>query len=331
MGEIVLVMTVRNERDLLRHNVTYHHFIGVDRCYVYDDGSTDDTVATVSDLPFVVVRHSSDAANVPIPPTMTEVSDDFKRQAPWRQLLNLSQVVAEARATGVDWVVALDADELVAVDLTRPTPGGLKALLMAQPKSVEGVVFRPLEAMQRRVAYEDVMAQETLFKRTDTKHMRQTFDPFNRTTHEVRSVYGHRSGKMAIRPALQPAPITNHRFMKPDGERLKSRELGHLLHYYSHDFDAFVRKFRLIKDYPDQHIHGQKVVLQKRLWRDVVNRAGMDETQLRDYYERWVMFSDEDIAAMQRRSRLPWKNDEHVVEVTTVRETLRLLGETSAV
>ena len=58
LPRIALVTTVKNERDLLRLNLQYHHFLGVEQFYVFTDKPTDDTVETISELSYVWVGES---------------------------------------------------------------------------------------------------------------------------------------------------------------------------------------------------------------------------------------------------------------------------------
>jgi Glycosyl transferase family 2 len=318
-------MTVRNERGVLRTNLLYHQFLGVERCYIYDDGSTDDTAESVGDLPFVVPRSSSDSAGVHLPDWLAHASEETRASSPFRQMRNVIQAKAEAAADGFDWTVGIDADELICIDRRRAERGALARALAGQPRLFQGVVFPTLEVLQRRLAYADAMADETWFKRPYKRLQRDTFDPFSNTVRQVRAIYGHFRGKMAVRSGIESYPRSNHRFVKPDGSRLRARNLGNLLHYYSPDANSFVEKFRRIRDHPDHHAYGREVVLQKRLWRDVVNRAGLNDDQLRDYYARWVMFDEHQVADLSRR-RLPWLR-RGLVEVTSVQDALRQIAD----
>lgn len=318
---IALVMTVRDEVEFLRQNLRYHQFLGVETAYVYDDGSTDGTAGSVGDLSFARVAPTVSPDALP-PDDRTDASaDEPERYVTSRQNMNTIDAMRRARADGMTWLLAIDADELVTVSQDATAPGALAAAFDAVPDAVEQVVLRPLEIVQRRVQFDDVMAQETLFKRADVGLEHQTFDPFNGTTHMVRGVYGHTAGKAAARLSADLRPATVHRFRRRDGSRAKSTDLGWLLHYYCHTVEAFVRKFRLFRDHPDVHLRGHEVQLQKRLWRDVVNRSGMSEEELRDYFERWVQFSDEEIAGLRHRRRfglLP--QAPAIVEVTAARD-----------
>jgi hypothetical protein len=150
----------------------------------------------------------------------------------------------------------------------------------------------------------------------------ETFDPFTQRTHSVRGMYGHTAGKSAIRLSADLRPETVHRFRRSDGSRPTSTDVGWLLHYFCYSFEAFVRKFHFYRDHPDRHLHGHEVQLHKRLWRDVVNRSGMSEEELRDYYQRWVTFDDDEIARLRRRRWLGIvPRPPALVEVTSARRT----------
>jgi len=327
MATIALVMTVRDERDMLRSNLLYHHYTGVDVCYIYDDGSTDGTMESIADLPFVVARTSADSRDTAVPQSLAGVSPEMHDHFAYRQLMNVVHASESARQAGAEWLVGVDADELVVADLTSSAEGALLRLLRSQPKSIDGVIFRPLEVLQRRLHYSNVMVEETLFKRWDSGSTRKTFDPFQNVSHEVPIIYGHRVGKMAIRTDRSLTPKDNHRFITPNGEKPSTVEQGSLLHFYSHDVGAFVRKFRVMKDHPDRHVQGNPVVVQKRLWRDVVNRSGFSDAELEDYYSRSVMFSAAEVDKLSHRGRMPWSGPPAVVEVTVVRDALAALAD----
>ena len=307
---------------MLRSNLLYHHYLGVEKCFVYDDGSTDGTQETLADLDFVVLRPSVG---------LTELDSSSERWAGQydthvgaRQRVNIEHAVETASGQGFEWLLAFDADEFIVVDRTTPVAGALRVALNALPADIEGAVFKPLEVLQRRVEYTDVLVEETLFKRTDAKESRKTYDPFAGKEVAVPIAYGHQAGKMGVRLGANPKPKSTHRFVHADGSPLRTRTVGDLLHFYSHDSRAFIEKFRLIKDHPNRHVQGTEVALQKRLWRDVVNRAGLDAAQLRDYFAKWVMFSDGEVDRLSRRRGLPFLPSQPVlVEVTSVREALR--------
>jgi len=313
---------------MLRSNLLYHRFMGVERCYVFDDGSTDETLDSVADLNFVIARPAVSASEVPPIAGTAELLPRYDSHFAARQLLNIAFTVPVAREAGFDWLVAIDADEFVIVDRRRALPDGLPQLLQAQPRARETVTFRPLEVVQRRVSYDDVLADETLFKRTGTRARRATWDPFSQRQVRVPISYGHRAGKQAVRLDIDCTPYTSHRFTRPDGAPLRTAVVGELAHYYTHDADAFIRKFRLMSDHPDRHARGGAVDIQKRLWRDVVNRGGLSDSELKAYFERWLMFNQAEVERMSKRSRWPGL-EPALVEVTSIRDALSQVRSTT--
>jgi hypothetical protein len=329
---VALVMTVRDEEELVRANLLYHRYLGVELAFVYDDGSTDGTVQSIADLPFVRLQPTVSPSDVARDDDAGLSAEALQRHVTARQNLNAIHAMGRARTAGAEWLLSIDADELACLDLARSEPDQLARALAGVPPTTEAVVLRPLEIVQRRLTYDDVLTDETLFKRSDVRLERETYDPFAGRRRTVPAVYGHSAGKSAVRLSVEARPSTVHRFVRRDGSRLKTDDLGYLLHYYCHSFDAFLRKFRAFRDHPDQHLRGQEVPLQKRLWRDVVNRAGLDQDELRDYYRRWVMFDPDEIARLRNRRAfgvLPLSSA--LVEVTAVRSALAQIGESAAV
>ena len=324
---IGLVITVRNERSMLRSNLLYHRFLGVEHMWVFDDGSDDGTSETIADLSNVERRDTVNPDDFNSRPELADVVRRFHAHVTARQALNTVQAMEEARAAGCDWLLAIDADELVALDLDEAVPGSLPLMFEQVPGPIEAVRFRTLEVVQRRLAYGDVLVEETLFKRPDRRATRETYDPFARKTSRIPVLYGHSEGKMAVRLSVDAIPYTPHRFVRRTGGRLRASALGFLLHYYCHDFEAFVSKFQLMRDHPDRHLRGTRVALQKRLWRDVVNRSGMDEGELEEYYRRWVMFDEPTIDRLSRTSRILGRaRPSPLVEVRSAQQAIESLG-----
>ena len=69
--------------------------------------------------------------------------------------------------------------------------------------------------------YDNVMAEETLFKTTFNKATRETFNPFTTTKTKIPVVYGHADGKIAVgwRP---PTTDVHPSYRISDGSRLET-------------------------------------------------------------------------------------------------------------
>jgi Glycosyl transferase family 2 len=325
---IALVMTVRDEVDLLRTNLGYHRFLGVDLMYVYDDGSSDGTPESIGDLDSAEVLSSVDPRKFSGRSELAMMAAAAPTLLTARQTLNTVDAMERARAAGAEWLISIDADELVATHLINEEPGQLAIALGKVPAQTESVIFPTLEMVQRRAAYDHVMAQETLFKRADARRLsRDVWDPFLGKVRRLPLVYGHLVGKSALRLRVDAVPYSVHRFRHVSGRRLSEAVVGHLLHYYCVDENAFIRKFRLMRDEPDVFLHGEQVPAQKRLWRDVVNRSGLSDDELREYFCRWVMFDERQLKELTHRRLGPLPRASAVVEAPAVQRVLEAMAE----
>jgi len=324
---VALAVTVRNEQDLLRPNLLHHHHLGVEQAFVYLDRSTDGTRASVEALGFVRLAASVGAARYAGCEALAHALPHVDTHVTARQILDIWDAMAQARAAGLAWLLVVDADELVTPALDEAGPGALRALLAAVPAEVECVRFPTLEALQRGEDYANVFAEATLFKRDPGRFRRRVKDPLRGRLVTARGFYGHTVGKSALRLSVDAVPRTPHRFAARDGSALRAATAGHLLHYYCCSFDAFLAKFRRFSDHPDTHLWQVPVEPLKRLWRDVVNHPGFTEADLRAYYRAWVAFDER---AVRRLRRPTWlgivPRPPAVVEVTAPRRVFAALA-----
>jgi hypothetical protein len=297
---IALVMTVRDEAALLRPNLLYHHYMGVDLAFVYFDGSTDGSLASIASLPFVHAGVSVGAERFAARADLGHAVPYADTHVTARQVLDISDALERARAAGCAWLLAIDADELVAPHLADARPGALRALLESVPAGTQCVQFPTLEVLQGETEYDNVFAEATLFKRDAARLRRRVKDPLRDRVVGAPGFYGHRSGKSALRLSADAVSKTPHAFAGRDDSVLPTLTAGHLLHYYCYSFQAFLTKFRRFHDHPDRDLWGRPVAPLKRLWRDVVNHPGFTEADLRAYYRAWVMFAERDIARLRR-------------------------------
>ncbi len=121
--KLVMAMKVRDEADVIEHNLRYHRAQGVDEFIVTDNGSTDGTAE--------VLRSYSDVGLLRV---IEEPSADFRTDAHgWvTRMARLAATEMEA-----DWVVHVDADEF-----WWPVGGSLKEVLTEVPERF-GVVLAP--------------------------------------------------------------------------------------------------------------------------------------------------------------------------------------------
>lgn len=119
-----MAMKVRDEDDVLEHNLRYHRAQGVDHFIVTDNGSSDGT-------PEILRRHEAEG----ILRVIEEPSADAFRDQAHGWVTRMARLAATE--LGADWVVHADADEFWA-----PVGGSLKEVLERVPAEY-GVVLAP--------------------------------------------------------------------------------------------------------------------------------------------------------------------------------------------
>ncbi|HEX2435452.1 MAG TPA: glycosyltransferase family 2 protein [Solirubrobacterales bacterium] len=122
--KLVMAMKVRDEDDVLEHNLRYHRAHGVDHFVVTDNGSTDGT-------PEILRRFESDGVLTLIEEPATE---DFRDEAHW-WVTRMARIAATD--LDADWVVHADADEF-----WSPVSGTLKEAFDGIPAEY-GVMLAP--------------------------------------------------------------------------------------------------------------------------------------------------------------------------------------------
>ncbi len=294
-----LVLTVKNEERLLRHNLLYHHFIGIDRVFVYFDNTTDKSRESIADLEYVTA-----AASVPVKKyAHLDYLNKFTSQAQEhhtaRQCLNTYDALQQCQKEGINWLISIDADELVTPELKQPCH--LVDFFKEIPSQVDVVYFQVKEMLQNQFSSTNVFAEATLFKaqprfkRRLDKVFKRVYNPLNKTSRKYNFWYGHAMGKAAIRVNAAVVPKSVHSYKYKDGSKVKSLNKGYLLHYHSYDFNDFIKKFRNFEHHPATFLSGNAVEDLKLLWRDVVNHPGFSQKELEEYYRNNVMFSEEEI------------------------------------
>lgn len=321
--ELAIVITIKNERDLIRNNIFYHHKMGVGHFFVYLDGTEDDSAETIKDLEYVFINETVKPYLFAGQPELELLVKNHSEQVTARQNLNTIHALHEARTMGVDWLIALDADELLCVDLEKGYAGQLISFFDSIPSQTETVRFTTLEVVSRQINYQNVFLEETLFKRPGMKINHSIYDPFRKRKHIIQGFYGHRQGKSAVRTKIDCIPKTPHKFTDPLGNPLATEWRGYLLHYYCYDFNDFIKKFKNFQNRPDTYLLGNPLVFQKRLWRDLVNHPEVSTGELESYFFQWIMSHPSEIKKLSRKHFLgvfPLKPK--IIKVKSVKELL---------
>lgn len=327
--KIAIVLTVKNEERILRNNLLYHKAIGVDKAFVYFDNTSDKGKESIADLDFVSNSNSVNADNY----THLEYLDKFTSQAiehhTARQCLNTFDAHQQCKAEGIDWLISLDADELICTDFQNPS--NLKSFFNEIPSEVEVVYFKTLEAVQHKMQYQNVFAEETLFKANRNAYFKTFYNPFAQSKQRFSWWYGQTLGKGAIRPDRNLIPHNVHRFRNLNGSKPTALKKDAILHYHVYDAEDFIKKFKNFSDRPNTFLSGNKVEDIKLLLRDIVNTSGLDKKQLEHYFKDNLLFNEKEMNKMKKgRKNFLFKfNPAPIQEVNSVMRTFKNLQHTN--
>lgn len=295
---IAIVLTVKNEERLLRNHLLYHKAIGVHRAFVYFDNTTDNGKKSIADLDFVTIAGSVPAERYGHLEYLNKFTSQAAEHHTARQCLNTFDAQQKCERENMDWLISLDADELICTDTTKPSD--LKSFFKRIKEEVEVVNFRTMEALQQQEGYKNVFAEETLFKANKQAFYKTIANPFTQKVQRFTWYYGHTMGKAAIRVGRGIIPFNVHRYEKINGIKTLSENKGNILHYHAYDAKDFIKKFTNFSDHPNTFLSGNKVEDLKLLLRDVVNASGMDKQELEYYFKQNLMFQDAEIKRFKR-------------------------------
>ncbi len=302
LNSIALVITAKNEERLLKHNLEYHFAVGVSKAFIYFDEPTDQGPDSINNLPDVIIQNSVEADQYKNKSYLDKFTSKAIEHHTARQCLNTYDAMQKCKELGIDWLISIDADELIIAD--EASPKSLNSIFQDVGKDVDLVHFDTKEAVQRKVHYSNVFAEECLFKYTHNfkrkidKLYKKIEDPFLKKNVKISYWMGQFQGKSAIRVSSDLIPKNVHRYKKIDGSKINQIKKGLVLHYNMFDRKDFLKKFQNFKNRPNTFLGGNSVSYKKKLWRDLVNSDTLDRAYIDAYFENNILFSDKEIKSM---------------------------------
>lgn len=293
--KVAVVMTVKNEARLLRQNVLYHLGIGVNKIFVYLDQTTDDGAETINDLEAIEINTSVEAKTYQDQPYLEKFWSNAHEHHTARQCLNTFDAMRKCKAEQIDWLISLDADELFLSSKDEPVT--LQAFFeAARTQDADIISLTPLEVVARKMAYQNVMLEETMFKTKKNFQSKfdqiyqKIYDPYTHSHKTLSFWLGHTMGKAAIRVQSDLIPHNVHRYTSRVGEPLKTISMGYLLHYHIYDFEDFIKKFKNFKERSETYLSGNKIKSLKSLFIKLVNDRDNSPEYLKTYFEKYLFF-----------------------------------------
>jgi hypothetical protein len=213
-----------------------------------------------------------------------------------------------AHTRGCDWLLSMDTDEFICPNLTHATANGLMTLFEQQATEVETIIFRPLEILPAGKQSQSVFLRDLIFLneflpegdsfRPVRRIQRYFPDPIRGGMYSYLGYLGHVQARSAIRTGLDVMPNSVHYFVASSGAKLVQREIGWTLHFYCYSFSDFIKKFQNFKSLPDRFVTGAPYPwVMQGLLREMVNSGKFSLDYLNDYYEKYLVPTEENIAA----------------------------------
>jgi hypothetical protein len=333
--KLAMVITQLNEHELLRANILYHKYLGVEEFIIFSDGPDDRTLATIMDIPGVTTLPCVTPGDLRFKlqshPLMTTIIEQHASHICARQMINVMFALEWARDRDCDWLLSMDADEFICPNLTHAKAGSLLELFANQPPEVEIMLFRPFEILPAGKLSQSIFLRDLIFLneflpegngfRYVRRIQRNFPDPIRGTRHAYLGYLGHNQARSAIRTNLDVLPNSVHYFTHLSGAKLVRREMGWSLHFYCHSFADFIKKFRNFKSMPDRFVTGAPYPwVMQGLLREMVNSGKFSLDYLNDYYEKYLVPTEENIAAWIKE--IP----ESVITVSAVRQVFEKLN-----
>lgn len=246
MNKVAISYTIKNEADLIVQNINFHKKLGIEHFFVFLDDNTDNSLELVQDLEGISIRES-------ISPD--EFNDSYintkflglRDNHDARRVYNSSLAAKEAVALGFDWLICIDADELILCDFNSLEEAQINSKLTQVNNAINQVVFKTYEQLPVfKKSCDSFKTQDCFLDKDKSNIKRELYDPFTKTNIPIgRKFFGHDSGKTAFRLSElnDYYPMTHRWLSRADNSPGNFIEIDSLLHYYFYSFKKFKQRF----------------------------------------------------------------------------------------
>lgn len=294
---VSICMTVKNEVQFLARNLHYHRAAGVDAFYIFDDGSTDGTLDSIREMPGVHISPSVDPTDFLSHPHLGWIAEKAFKMNTGRQVLNLHVALQQARLAGHEWIISLDADELLFLKDPLGIEGSLTRYFETILPDIETVVFLPAELVPTRIHSDHPFMQNSHFRTASRKDARTIYDPYTQKDIRITNFIGHTCGKSATRTRPDIMHQTVHGFISVEHGELRQQKAKWLLHYNISSFEHFINKYSRFIGHSEAFLYGAPIEKQRALLIKLVNDPAMTKELLMAYYQNNLL---EDIERLDK-------------------------------
>jgi hypothetical protein len=310
-GAAAIVTTLRNAGPVLDSFVVYHRVVGFSHMFLFFDDPDDPDLRRAGAMPGVTATPHDGALrktwrDLRSYPRLNGFVDS---EVMARQQLNVELAMGLARASGHEWLLSIDADEL----FFSPGESVAQHFESLAATAYETISYPNYEAVPTRDDIHDFFRKVDLFKPPPAlaqsflipalRHAEQTISQLKPYFHY------YLNGKSAVRltaDTLEPAGV--HRFQRSVGATNNASSTGNfILHYPICGFDAFWTKYITLGRFPDKWWGTEPVGPFHRDSREVVLSGDRDRS--RAFYQARIAISDAHLVERLLRSgvlvRLP--------------------------
>lgn len=172
--EIVLIMTntsfaisytLKNEETILADAIRYHLALGAHTIYIHFYGTTDDSRAIAAQFPRIVMRETVRPDEIFNPPRwINEIARDWENNMDRRKRINVWHSAQLAHSAGIEWLFAIDADELPLGNGPNFSDGTAFAeMLRVVPSFVTQILMPNIEVVPERDNVKNPFRECSLF------------------------------------------------------------------------------------------------------------------------------------------------------------------------
>jgi hypothetical protein len=314
-----ITYTVKNESRMLPAAIDYHIAAGCSRIYLFWDGTSDGLDLLLSTYPLVIARNSITRDEIEdAPQWMTSILCAWETDLDVRKQINTYYAARSAALEGIDWLICLDADELILMEKTGPinrdcivgqlsrVPDNIDQLLLPNldsvPTSAESqnpfsdcvyfmnrfpateFIWRYSRALLIRIARspELVAWYDYLFYQV---RFAGALPRLMREPKSQRMIpAGYFLGYSSYKSFIRVSTFSNFRFVTHRWMRYlkapRSRRLGNILHYDLPDCAYFAAKFR-------QRQQGVQKVFYLR-YRLALVATNCSNSEIKEFFERCI-------------------------------------------
>lgn len=348
-GTFALAYTVKNEARLLPSGIEYHLAAGCSRIYVFWDNTTDNAPDLVAAYPQVLARNSYRPEELAdAPPWLTKILTWWETELDVRKIANTYYAALDAARHGIEWLVSIDADELILMNrdeqaLENHIPKRLEQI----PENIDQLLLPNLESVPTSAVSENPFLDcvyffnrfpqtEAAWRYSRAALLRVARSPeliawYDWLFYQIRFAgalhrmmrdpathqripgsyfLGYSSHKSFIRTSHAASfEFATHSWL-PRLSRPRNLRTGNVLHFDMLDADYFAAKFR-------QRLPDDRGLFHLRYLLSIVARDRTLE-QVRQFFETYIAIRDP-----QRIARLKRKGI--IVEIRSISDLLRML------